>query len=551
MTRRFLAGFSFGLLSLVFAAPDNLLAQCGVERWSVKTGTDPDAGLVNLASPSATTIATMRGWPAPSPIPSNSRVSPYETTQWEVYATLTKFKSEGDSDYHVVLTDASGNTLVGEIAKPDCVGFGSPFASGIANARTQFDGVFTPDGFFQVVSVPVRVRGVGMFDFLHGQTGMAPNGIEIHPILDIALNQSPTPDFGIWTNPDFQSIPQGGSASVTVATRPAGGFNSSVSLSVTGAPAGASVSLSSSTVAAPGNGNVTLTFSSGTAAVGSYKLTVTATGGGKTRSAQVTFSVRGLPESDHPYADNTDRTWTYTVAGSPSSIKVAFDAQTQVESGYDFIYVMDKNGNNILGSPFTATSLAGATKTVTGDTVKIRLTSDDSYTYYGFKVTSATAGSGGGSQQLFGNPGFETGSASPWVGTSGVIDNSANQPAHSGSWKAWMNGYGSTHTDTLYQQVAIPSTATSATLTFWLHVDTAETAPYVYDTLKIQVRNGSGTWLKTLATYSNRDAAAGYVQKSFSVIGYKGQTIRIHLEGKEDSNLQSSFVVDDFALTVQ
>src|SRR5439155_15528758 len=97
-----------------------------------------------------------------------------------------------------------------------------------------------------------------------------------------------------------------------------------------------------------------------------------------------------------PYANSFDQTWTYTLTGSPSSINVTFDAQTKVESGYDYIYVMDKNGVNITGSPFTNTTLAGLTKNVVGDTVKIRLTSDSSVTYYGFKVNSVTAGSGGG-----------------------------------------------------------------------------------------------------------------------------------------------------------
>jgi hypothetical protein len=31
-----------------------------------------------------------------------------------------------------------------------------------------------------------RVTGVAFFDFLHGQTGVAPNGIELHPVLGFA-----------------------------------------------------------------------------------------------------------------------------------------------------------------------------------------------------------------------------------------------------------------------------------------------------------------------------------------------------------------------------
>jgi kumamolisin len=67
----------------------------------------------------------------------------------------------------------------------------------------------------------------------------------------------------------------------------------------------------------------------------------------------------------------------------------------------------------------------------------------------------------------------------------------------------------------------------------------------------VQVRNASGTVLGTLATYSNLDAASGYTQKTFDLSAYKGQTIQIYLLGQEDSTLQTSFVVDDFALNVQ
>lgn len=163
---------------------------CGVERWSVKTGTDSDAGMVNLNSPQPTTISTMRSWTAPSSIPANNRVAPYETTAWTVNATLVEYKLEDDSDYHLVIKDAAGNTIVTEIPYPGCVAPGSPFAAGVVNARDEFDAVFTPTGSFQFANVPVQITGVGMFDFLHGQTGVAPNGIEIHPILDISFQPS-------------------------------------------------------------------------------------------------------------------------------------------------------------------------------------------------------------------------------------------------------------------------------------------------------------------------------------------------------------------------
>ena len=164
-----------------------------------------------------------------------------------------------------------------------------------------------------------------------------------------------------------------------------------------------------------------------------------------------------------------------------------------------------------------------------------------------FSVTGCTT-----QQQLLGNPGFETGSAAPWVATAGVINNSTAEPAHSGSWDAWLDGYGTTHTDTLYQDVTIPSTATTATLSFWLHIDTAETTTTTaYDTLKVQIRNTSNSVLATLATYSNLNHNTGYSQKSFDVSAYRGQTIRVYFLGSEDVSLQTSFVIDDTALNVQ
>jgi hypothetical protein len=164
--------------------------------------------------------------------------------------------------------------------------------------------------------------------------------------------------------------------------------------------------------------------------------------------------------------------------------------------------------------------------------------------------TDAAAPSPSAVTQLLGNPGFENGSASPapWVPSTGVIDSSASEPPHGGSWKAWLDGYGSAHTDTLYQQVTVPSGAT-ATLTFWLHIDTAETTTTTaFDKLTVQVRNSSNAVLSTLATYSNLNKAAGYSQKSFDLSSFQGQTIRVFLTGTEDASLQTSFVVDDFAL---
>ena len=155
-----------------------------------------------------------------------------------------------------------------------------------------------------------------------------------------------------------------------------------------------------------------------------------------------------------------------------------------------------------------------------------------------------SGGGGGCSGQRLGNPGFETGTASPWTASSGVVDSSASQPARSGSWKAWLDGYGSTHTDTLSQSVSIPA-GCGATLAFYLHIDSAETTTSTaYDKLTVKI----GT--TTLATYSNLNKAAGYTLRSFNVSAFAGQTVTVSFTGTEDSSLQTSFVIDDTALNL-
>jgi hypothetical protein len=66
---------------------------------------------------------------------------------------LIKFKRETDEDYHLVLMDDSGNTMIAEIPAPHCVGGSSPFWDYIANARFEFDSVFNVTTQFQDVSV--------------------------------------------------------------------------------------------------------------------------------------------------------------------------------------------------------------------------------------------------------------------------------------------------------------------------------------------------------------------------------------------------------------
>jgi subtilisin family serine protease len=186
----------------------------------------------------------------------------------------------------------------------------------------------------------------------------------------------------------------------------------------------------------------------------------------------------------------------------------------------------------ISGTPTTAGTF---TTTVTAtDTVGASGSAPFTFTI------SPTGGGCASPGQKLGNPGFEVGSA-PWTATAGVIGAFAGQSAHSGTRFAWLDGYGTNHTDTLSQSVTIPA-GCAATLTFWLHIDTAEAPGTAFDRLTVTL---GGT---TLATFTNLNSAAGYTLRTVNVSAFAGQTATLTFRGVEDVSLQTSFVVDDTAL---
>ncbi|HEY3557739.1 MAG TPA: M4 family metallopeptidase [Kribbella sp.] len=313
----------------------------------------------------------------------------------------------------------------------------------------------------------------------------------------------------------------------------------------------------------------------------------TVTGLGIQKAIKIMYNAMLMKTSSSSYLKY--RTWTLTAAKNlyPGSctefntVKAAWDAvSVPAQSGDPTCStsggVTVSNPGNKTGtvgtalSPFTLTASGGTAPytwsatglpggvTIGSSTGTVSGTPTASGTFNVTATATASAGGSGSTQftitvsggtgncsgQKLGNPGFETGTAAPWTASAGVVDNSTSQPAHSGTWKAWMDGYGTTHTDTLSQSVAIPS-GCSATLSFYLHIDSAETTTSTqYD--KLTVKAGS----TTLATYSNLNKASGYSLKSFNLSSFAGQTVTISFTGTEDSSLQTSFVVDDTGLNL-
>ena len=150
--------------------------------------------------------------------------------------------------------------------------------------------------------------------------------------------------------------------------------------------------------------------------------------------------------------------------------------------------------------------------------------------------------------ELIANGGFE-GSASPWVLSGNAVQVSADLP-RTGTGLLRIGGAASN--GAAYQTVSIPGAATRADLTFWLNVTSEETTTTTqYDKLFVEVRSTAGALLGTLATYGNlQKAAAGVytMRGSFSLVAYKGQTVRVQLSGSSDSTLHTTFRVDDVSL---
>lgn len=169
---------------------------CGEERWSVKTLSDPDADSVNFG-PEGTTVDSLSSLSRPTSLPANGRIAPTELTVFRITALAEQMKLEDDRDIHLVVGDPSDSThtMIVEFPDPACAGAISSAEAGVMmQARQDFIAMFgePSSSHFASISGTVVLTGVGFFDFLHGQTGVAPNGIELHPVLSIEGAPGPT-----------------------------------------------------------------------------------------------------------------------------------------------------------------------------------------------------------------------------------------------------------------------------------------------------------------------------------------------------------------------
>jgi hypothetical protein len=156
----------------------------GTERWAVKVLTDAAVSTINFTSIPAT-VASMVNIVTPTPSTSMPRYAGVEDKCYTFTCNVTVKKAETDNDYHLVLSDGT-HTLIGEIPDPVCAAAASSNYVAQYTAGRNFVDTYIGTGSYSSVHIPVvQVYGVAFVDPPHGQTGAAPNNLEIHPILKI------------------------------------------------------------------------------------------------------------------------------------------------------------------------------------------------------------------------------------------------------------------------------------------------------------------------------------------------------------------------------
>jgi len=168
------------MLGAAQASAEARPGQCGYDRWPVKILADKDRGEVDQKAVD-TTVAKLVAIPIHEVrYPYDRRLKPEEVTVYRVSAKLVAIKHEQDSDVHVIIQGLHQPKLqmIVEIPAPECAE-GTGHEDDYRKARAALSKI--------PIGSTIEVTGVGFFDFLHSSTGQARNGIELHPVLKIAV----------------------------------------------------------------------------------------------------------------------------------------------------------------------------------------------------------------------------------------------------------------------------------------------------------------------------------------------------------------------------
>jgi hypothetical protein len=158
------------------------------ERWPVKTLSD---GIpIDSLHPTTTTVRQLGKLTPPAGVTAMTAPrSPVETHVYTIHALLQEYKLEpNDNDFHIVISDFGGSantTMIAEIPDSQCTGVsGDGWTAEFDSMRSALEARFgTASPSFIQANAEVTITGVLFFDKPHGQTGHAPNYVELHPVL--------------------------------------------------------------------------------------------------------------------------------------------------------------------------------------------------------------------------------------------------------------------------------------------------------------------------------------------------------------------------------
>jgi aminopeptidase S len=112
-----------------------------------------------------------------------------------------------------------------------------------------------------------------------------------------------------------------------------------------------------------------------------------------------------------------------------------------------------------------------------------------------------------------------------------------------------MGGYRDA-SDTLYQLLAVPAEASSATLRYWWHMESLDDMETPYDSLHVTLRTADGELVELLETLDNTLVRSVWSQSTYDLTPYAGETLQIHFRCVGNQSFVTSFFLDDVEIEV-
>ncbi len=380
-------------LTSIAVTPANASIVAGTQQQYMATGTYSDGSHQNLTNSatwtsSVTTVATVSSTALATGVAAGT------TTIQANYASVngsTPLTVTPQSTYTITASPSSLSVAQGHQGTSTI----TTAVRGNFNSAISLSATGAPSGTtvsFNPTTIPAPGSGSSTMTITVGTStpvGTYPitvtgNGGGVQRTATVTLTVTAPASFTLTASPTTLSVAQGSQGSSTLTTAISGGFNSSISLSAAGLPTGTTASFSPATIPAPGNGSSTMTLTVGSSTtIGSYPVTVTASGGGIQQNAVITLTVTAQSSGTISYVQSN-----YATPQSPqSSVNVTFNS-AQVAGDLNVIAVGWNDSTSTVSS--VTDSKGNAYVRAVGPTVVSGYLSQS--IYYAKNIASAGAG---------------------------------------------------------------------------------------------------------------------------------------------------------------